>query len=46
MKRTLRVVLQRRGSAERGHHRVAGELLDGATDPLDLLGHRGEEPVE
>ena len=33
MERTLRVVLQRRGSAERRHHRVAGELLDGAARP-------------
>ena len=46
MERTLGVVLQRRGSAERRHDGVAGELLDGATDPLDLLGHRREEPVE
>ncbi len=46
VKRTLGVVLQRRGSAERRHHGVAGELLDGAADPLDLLRHRREEPVE
>ena len=37
VKRTFGVVLQRCGSAERRHHGVAGELLDRAADPLDLL---------
>lgn len=46
VQRALRMVLERRGSAKRRHHGVAGELLDRASDPLDLLGHRREEAVE
>ena len=36
--RTLCVILVRLRHAEGGHHGVAGELLDGAAVPLDLLG--------
>jgi hypothetical protein len=32
----LGIVLVRHGSAEERHHGVADELLDGATEPLEL----------
>ena len=42
----LDVVLVRRRDAERGHDRVAGELLDGAAGSLDLVRHRVVEAIE
>ncbi|HEX7311915.1 MAG TPA: hypothetical protein VF232_12120 [Gaiellaceae bacterium] len=46
MQRALRMVLERGGSAERGHDRVAGELLHRASGALDLRCHRFVEAVE
>ena len=46
MQRALGVVLERRGGAEHGHHRIAGELLDGAAGELDLGSHRVVELFE
>ena len=46
VQRPLGVVLERGGRAERGHHRIARELLDGAAGVLDLLGHRVVEAVQ
>ena len=46
VERALRVVLERGGSAERGHHRIAGELLHRASGALDLRRHRLVEAVE
>ena len=46
VERALGVVLECRGRAEHGHHRIAGELLDRAAGELDLLAHRVVEPLE
>jgi hypothetical protein len=39
--RALRVVLVRGGCAEHGHRRVADELLERATPPVDLPAEEG-----
>jgi hypothetical protein len=44
--RSRRVVLVGDRHAERGHHRVTDELLDGAALCFDLLAHRLEERRE
>ena len=46
MQGPLRVVLMRRRSAENGHHRIADELLDRASSPLDFRRHRVVEAIE
>ena len=46
MQRALRMVLLGRWCPERCHDGVSHELLDGATDGLDLGGHRVVEAVE
>ena len=46
MQRPLGVILLRRGGAERGHHRVADELLDRAPGLLDLGCHCLVEALE
>ena len=46
MQGPLRVVLMRRRNAENGHHRIADELLDRASSPLDLRRHRVVEAIE
>ena len=46
MEGALGVVLEGRGRAEDGHHRIADELLDRAAGELDLLAHRVVEPLE
>jgi hypothetical protein len=46
VERALRVILQRRGRAERRHYCVAGELLDRAPGVGDLGRHRVIETVE
>ena len=46
MQRTLGVILEGRGRAEDGHHRIADELLDRAAGELDLLAHRVVVPLE
>ena len=46
VQRALRVVLVGCGSAERGHHCIADELLHRSARALDLRGHRVVETVE
>ena len=46
VQRALGVILQRGGRAERGHDRIAGELLDRPAGALDLRRHRVVEAVE
>ena len=46
MQGPLGVVFESSRRAERGHHRVSGELLDRPAAPFDLLGHGLVETVE